>query len=66
MNATAGAGPSEVVLFSEDFSSLPIRVIAGDYSPAGEYHVPAAPAESGRWREVVIGLGFGRYPPSSG
>ena len=43
-----------IVVFEEDFSSLPVGVIAGDYSPAGEYHVVPALAESGRWRETVL------------
>jgi hypothetical protein len=43
-----------VVLFEEDFAQLPIRTIAGDYSPAGEYHVVEALADSGRWREPLL------------
>ncbi len=42
------------VLLHEDFSDLPVGVIAGDYSPAGEYHVVPALSESGRWRETVL------------
>jgi hypothetical protein len=50
----------EVTLFADDFADLPIRVIAGDYSPAGEYHVVPALAESGRWRETVLHSSFRR------
>ena len=46
----------EVVLFADDFSELPVKVIAGNYSPAGEYHVVPELADSGRWREVVLHL----------
>lgn len=42
------------VLLFDDFSDLPVGVIAGDYSPAGEYHVVSELADSGRWREVVL------------
>lgn len=47
------------VLFTEDFSALPIGVVAGDYSPAGEYHVIPKLSESGRWRETVIHYSYG-------
>lgn len=57
-NAVATDG--EVLLFAEDFSRLPVRTIAGDYSPAGEYHVVPALSESGRWRETVLHHSFRR------
>jgi hypothetical protein len=50
----------DVVLFEEDFSTLGVRVIGGDYSPAGEYHVPAALSEDLRWRETVIHHSYAR------
>ena len=49
-----------VVLFADDFSTLPVGVIAGDYSPAGEYHVVPALADSGRWRETVLHHSYAR------
>jgi hypothetical protein len=55
----SGTG-GETLLFAEDFSSLPVRVIGGDYSPAGEYHVVPALAESGRRRETVLHHSFRR------
>ena len=51
---------SESLLFAEDFSALPVRVIGGDYAPAGEYHVVPALAETGRWRETVLHHSFRR------
>ncbi len=42
------------ILFEEDFCGLPVDVIAGDYSPAGEYHVVPAMSDTGRWRETVL------------
>ena len=44
----------DVLVFEEDFSALSVGVIGGDYSPAGEYHVVPALADSGRWRETVL------------
>jgi hypothetical protein len=48
----------EVVLFEEDFAALPIAVIGGDYSPAGEYHVSPILSSTGRWRETFIHHSF--------
>lgn len=48
------------VVFEEDFATLPVGVIAGDYSPVGEYHVVPALADSGRWRETFLHHTFGR------
>ncbi len=44
----------QTILYSDDFSDLPVGVICGDYTPAGEYHVVPALVDSGRWRETVI------------
>ena len=49
-----------VVVLEEDFSQLPVGVIAGDYSPSGEYHVVAKLADSGRWRETVLHHSYAR------
>src|SRR5437870_11560472 len=57
-NTTVTEG--ETLLFAEDFSALPVRVIGGDYSPAGEYHVVPALAEQERWRETVLHHSFAR------
>lgn len=53
-------------LLNDDFTDLPIAVIAGDYTPSGEYHVVGQLAESGRWREVVIHHSFRRQLFSRG
>lgn len=53
-------------LFTEDFEAMPVGVVAGDYTPAGEYHVVPALAESGRWREVVIHHSFRKVLTSRG
>ncbi len=52
--------PSHRVVLEEDFANLPVGVIAGDYSPVGEYHVGPALADSGRWRETFLHHSFGR------
>jgi hypothetical protein len=48
------------LLLAEDFSALPIGVIGGDYSPAGEYHVVPELSQAGRWRETVLHHSFRR------
>jgi len=53
-------------LLHDDFSDLPIAVIAGDYTPSGEYHVVPQLADTGRWREVVIHHSFRRQNFSRG
>lgn len=40
--------------FTEDWTSLPVGPIGGDYSPAGEYHLVPAHADQCRWRETTI------------
>lgn len=45
---------------------LPLGVIAGDYTPAGEYHVVPALADSGRWRETVLHYSFRKELASRG
>ena len=49
-----------VTVFEDDFSALPVGVIAGDYSPSGEYHVVSKLADSGRWRETVLHHSYAR------
>lgn len=53
-------------LLHDDFGDLPVAVIAGDYTPSGEYHVVEHLAESGRWRETVIHHSFRRQNFSRG
>lgn len=53
-------------LLRDDFTDLPIAVIAGDYTPSGEYHIVPQLADSGRWREVTIHHSYRRVSTSRG
>lgn len=54
------------ILLEEKLLDRPIAVIAGDYTPAGEYHVVPRLAESGTWREVMIHHSYRRALTSRG
>src|SRR5699024_7557703 len=53
-------------LLRDDFTDLPIAVIAGDYTPSGEYHGVPQLADRWRWREVTIHHSYRRGSTSGG